>query len=78
MSPASSRSMSGESLMLIGRGRLQLRQSGKHLVLMAGFKDSAVRFKADKFVDKEIEVYVKMSGDEPRVKRRSVPRIKYL
>lgn len=60
---------------LVGKGRLQLRQSGKHLVLMQGFKDSSVSFKADKFLDQEVEVYIRVSGVAPREKRRRSPRI---
>lgn len=63
---------------LIGKGRLQLRQSGKHLVLMAGFKDAAVKFKAAKFIDQEVELYVKVTGKKARVKRISPPRLRYL
>ncbi len=63
---------------LIGKGRLQLRQSGKHLVLMTGFKDAAVKFKAAKFIDQEIELYVRPTGNKVRVKRISPPRIRHL
>lgn len=62
----------------IGRGRLQLRQSGKHLVLMTGFKDTAVKFKAAKFIDCDVEIYVKSTGKKARAKRISPPRIRYL
>ncbi len=63
---------------LIGKGRLQLRQSGKHLVLMTGFKDAAVKFKAAKFIDQEVELYVRPTGKTARVKRVSPPRLRYL
>lgn len=65
-------------LVLVGKGRLQLRQSGKHLVLMTGFKDSAVKLKAGKFVDQEVELYVRPTGKAARVKRVSPPRIRPL
>lgn len=65
-------------LVLVGKGRLQLRQSGKHLVLMKGFKDTAVPIRAGKFVDQEVELYVKPTGKAARVKRVSPPRLRYL
>jgi formylmethanofuran dehydrogenase subunit E len=63
---------------IIGKGRLQLRQSGKHLVLMSGFKDKAVRIKGEKFLDQEVELYVRVTGKKERVKRASTPRIRYM
>lgn len=78
MSQHSSRRAEANSLIPIGKGRLQLRQSGKHLVLMTGFKDTAVKFKAGKFVDQEVELFVVLTGKKERVKRISPPRLRYL
>ena len=59
----------------IGEGRLQLRQSGKHLLLTHGRKCMATKFKADKFIDSEVIVYVEVVSKEKIKRRRSSPRI---
>ncbi|NIM21266.1 MAG: hypothetical protein GTN64_02410 [Candidatus Latescibacteria bacterium] len=59
----------------IGEGRLQLRQHGKHLILTHGRKATASKFKADKFVDKKVLVYVKVVDAEKIKRRKSSPRI---
>ena len=76
--PSSTASRANSAYSLVGKGRLQLRQSGKHLVLMTGFKDVAVKFKAEKFIDSDVEIFVRLTGKLARKKRVSPPRIRYL
>lgn len=61
-------------MLVIGRGRLQLRHSGKHLLLTQGRKCRAARFKADALVDSRVIVYAKVVSFEPIKRRRSSPR----
>ncbi len=62
------------SMKIIGSGRLQLRHSGKHLLLTKGRKCKATKFKADSLIDSKVVVYAEVISDKKIVRRRSSPR----
>jgi hypothetical protein len=54
----------------VGKGRLQLRLGGKHLILVRGRKNKSVMFSAGNLMDHEVEVFVNDLGESKRKRIR--------
>ena len=60
----------------VGVGRLQLRQGGKHLILVKGRRDKTIKFHANDLMDHEVEVYVEdLGASKKKILRVCRPRL---